>query len=57
MVYGRHSICSDASIGVTVAAVDDDTASLVDRADAATYAAKRAGKGRIVVVGTEHLPG
>jgi len=56
MVYGRHSIRSDASIGVAVAGIDEDTASLVDRADAATYAAKRAGKGRIVVVGTEHLP-
>ncbi|MDQ1462101.1 MAG: hypothetical protein QOI08_3585 [Actinomycetota bacterium] len=56
MVYGRHSIRCDVSIGVAVAGDDDDTASLVDRADAATYAAKRAGKGRIVVVGTEHLP-
>ena len=56
MVYGRHSIRCDVSIGVAVAGDDDDTASLVDRADAATYSAKRAGKGRIVVVGTEYLP-
>jgi diguanylate cyclase (GGDEF)-like protein/PAS domain S-box-containing protein len=56
MVHGRHSIRCDVSIGVAVAGEDDDTASLVDRADAATYTAKRAGKGRIVVVGTEYLP-
>ncbi len=56
MTYGRHSVRCDVSIGVAVAGADDDTATLVDRADAATYAAKRAGKGRIVVVGSEFLP-
>jgi diguanylate cyclase (GGDEF)-like protein len=56
MTYGRHSMRCDVSIGVAVAGADDDTATLVDRADAATYAAKRAGKGRIVIVGSEFLP-
>jgi diguanylate cyclase (GGDEF)-like protein len=52
ITYGAREICCDASIGVAFARAGDDTASLVDRADAATYAAKRAGKGRTIVAGT-----
>lgn len=53
ITYGVREICCDASIGVAFARLGDDTASLVDRADAATYAAKRAGKGRTVVAAAD----
>ncbi|MFT3928146.1 MAG: hypothetical protein QM778_36800 [Myxococcales bacterium] len=38
-----------ASVGLTMARADDDVASLLRRADAEAYAAKRAGGNRVIV--------
>lgn len=40
-----------ASVGLAVSALDEDPESIVERADAALYAAKRAGRARTVVAG------